>query len=82
MLQTFYKNSNPIIAVLVEVRKRKSASIRVKDYWLDTKKISVELIDPVLYSADFFIYIFTVQLYSVFPKELIKIIFKYITTKY
>ena len=35
------------------------------------KKVSVELIDPVLYSVDFFIYIFRVKLYSVFPKELI-----------
>ena len=46
------------------------------------EKLSVEFIDHVLCSADFFMYIFTVKLYSVFPKELIKIIFKYITTKY
>ena len=46
------------------------------------KKVSVELIDPVLYCTDFFIYIFLVKLYSVFPKELIKIIFNYIITKY
>ena len=46
------------------------------------KKVSVELIDPVLYSADFFIYIFSVKLYSMLPKELIKIIFNYIITKF
>ena len=92
MSQTFYKNSNPIIPVFVGVRKKnpqvfgsRIIDIGVLANGLDSRKTcekGVKLMDQVLSSKGFFIFIFTVKLNNVFPKELIKIIFNYITTKY